>query len=157
MKITVVFLSLILIAIQTFAFRGVPPEYDQTKELKELPGMVIEGKKYMIGTTRIDGVQAIAYLNDLRAKMAEFGLTKTHHLMVEFTDIASGKPVKFGSAAVKIEGPDEATSDAIRLFAMEEGFGADVTLKQKGRYHLIIGTSLLDNKKRSYDFYFLNR
>jgi len=157
MRIVGFFLILLLTAGQTFAFIGASQEHIETKELSDLPGMSIEGPKYMIGAYEAKGVKGIAYLNDLRREMAKYGLKNTHHLMVEFKDIFTGESKEIGSVAVKVKKPQGMTGRAIKLLDMEGGFGADVTLKEKGTYQFTVGTELSDGVKRTFLFNFKNK
>jgi len=94
----------------------------------------------------------MAHLKDVKAAMAKMGMPTTHHIMVMFVDVASGKPVESGVAAVKIEGPDGKQSEAIKLMGMQGHFGADVELPTAGEYEFKVGTKLADGKKRQYEF-----
>ena len=59
------------------------------------------------------------------------GMKETHHLMVQFTDAKSGKPLNSGEVKVKIVGPDK--SEQVKdLMGMEGHFGADVVMAQEG-------------------------
>ena len=40
---------------------------------------------------------------------------------------------------------------------MGEGFGSDITLPEKGKYEIIVGSKLEDGKKRQFQFQFDNK
>ncbi len=157
MRVTILTLIYLLLTGQAFAFTDVPEKYRDTKELSDLPGMAIEGPKYMIGAVEVKGVKGVAYVNDLRREMAKYGLNKTHHLMVGFTDISSGELIEIGSVAVKIKSSDNKAVSAIELLPMAGGFGADVALQEKGTYQITVGTELNDGQKRVFIFGFENQ
>ena len=118
-------------------------------------GMEMSGKMIMLQDEEVDGVMASAHLMDVKEKMAEHGMSQTHHIMVRFMD-TEGNPVEQGSAAVKIESPDEKVSDPIKMMGMQGHFGVDITLDQKGMYHFMIGTKLADGQKRTFHFHYEN-
>ena len=108
----------------------------------------------IIGEQSVDGVMAMAHLNDVRAATAEMKMKETHHMMLLFMDEASGEPIDTGTAAVKITDPSGKEGDAVRLVVMNGHFGADIELMGPGEYHFTIGTKLADGKKRQFDFDF---
>jgi hypothetical protein len=156
MKVAYFLLLFVLFAGQAFGVTGTQQEYGQTKELSDLPGMSTEGTKYMIGVHVVDGVKGVAYLNDVREKMATYGLKQTHHIMAAFEDVSSGEALESGSVAVKVKAPNENINEAIKLFGMEGSFGADITLDKKGMYQFEIGTVLSDGNKRKFILNFEN-
>jgi hypothetical protein len=109
----------------------------------------------MMQDEEVDGVMGSAHMMDVKEKMAEHGMSMTHHIMVSFMD-TEGNPIEKGSAAVKIESPDEKVSKPIMMMGMDGAFGADITLDQKGMYHFKVGTKLADGKKRTFHFHFEN-
>ena len=106
----------------------------------------------MVGTQTEDGVQAMAHMKDIHEAMSKMGMDQTHHFMVMFTDAKTGKPITDGAAAVKITGPDGKTGEPVKLMQMEDGFGSDVALPQKGEYTFDVGTKLADGQKRTFEF-----
>jgi hypothetical protein len=114
--------------------------------------MAKDGAMIMVGDDTEDGVKGMAHLKDVSAAMSKMGMDATHHFMVLFADVKSGKPITEGTAAVKITGPDGKAADPVRLIAMEGHFGADVVLKQKGEYSFEVGTKLPDGQKRTFEF-----
>lgn len=157
MKTTFALLLFVLIAGPAVGFRSSPQDYGQPTELADLPGMSAEGTKYMLGVHEVDGVNAVAYLNDVKNKMVKYGLKQTHHIMVAFTDNFSGESIESGSVAVKVEDPEGQISSTIKLLGMEGSFGADITIDKKGMYQFKIGTELADGKKRIFHLHFVNK
>ena len=110
----------------------------------------------MLGEDTIDGVKAMANLNDVGAMMAQMGQKATHHFMVKFADAQTRAAVVQGTVAVKIIDATGKTGEAIPLMGMGEGmsshFGADVTLPVKGDYQFQVGSKLADGKTRQFTF-----
>jgi hypothetical protein len=157
MKVAYFLLLCVLCAGQAVGFTGAQQNNGQIKELSDLPGMSHAGTKYMISAQAVDGIKGVAYLNDVQKILAKYGQNQTHHLMVAFEDVVSGEAIDSGSVAVKVEDPDENISDAIKLFGMDGGFGADITLDKKGMYHFKVDTALPDGKKRTFHLHFENQ
>jgi len=112
-----------------------------------------------VGTATQSGVVATvkvkAYDEEARAAMKKMGLDATHHVMVFFTEEANGKAVSGGKAAVKVQGVgDEA--GPIMLMQMGDGFGTDISIREKGLYTFEIGTKLGDGQKRQFEVGFHN-
>ncbi|PLY03118.1 MAG: hypothetical protein C0623_02685 [Desulfuromonas sp.] len=112
----------------------------------------MHGGMEMLGSEVRDGVKATLKAKDTREAMAKMGMDHTHHLMVFFANEKSGDAIKKGTVAVKVVNPDETESKPIKMMGMADAFGADVSLQQKGMYHLYVGTKLADGKKRKYHF-----
>ena len=104
-----------------------------------------------VGEQSVDGVKAIVYLNDVKATMAKMGMKETHHLMIHFY-AKDGKTIETGTVAVKVKGPEGKEGGAIKAIGMDEHFGADVILEQKGSYLFTVGTQLADGVKRQFEF-----
>lgn len=121
-------------------------------EHKEHGAMMMEGGMAMLGDQTVDGVKAMAHLNDVKEAMAKIGMKETHHFMVAFVDTKTGKPIEAGTVAVKIEGPKDFKAGPIELKGMEGHFGADIILAENGKYLFKVGTQLPDGKKRQYEF-----
>jgi len=117
-------------------------------------GMAMEGDMIMLGNAVEDGVKAMAHLKDVAAAMAKMGMDATHHIMIMFTDQASGDTIESGIAAVKIERPDGTESGPIKLMGMQGHFGADIELSEPGKYEFKVGTKLADGKQRQFEFEF---
>ncbi|ABL01266.1 hypothetical protein [Pelobacter propionicus] len=101
----------------------------------------------------VDGVKSTFNVIDIKAKMAEMGMKETHHIMVVFTDVKSGKQLSKGEVTVKTQGPDK--SEQLKdLMGMEGGFGADFTMPKKGKYGVMCKFKLVDGKVRSAKFWY---
>ncbi len=116
----------------------------------QMEGM--DGGMVMLGNQTVDGVKAMAHLKDIHEAMAKMGMDKTNHLMVMFMDTKTGQPISEGTAAVKIKDPSGKVSGPIMLMGMPGGFGADITLPEKGAYTFEVGSKLADGQVRKYDF-----
>ncbi|MBW2514507.1 MAG: hypothetical protein JRE21_08045 [Deltaproteobacteria bacterium] len=113
-----------------------------------------------VGKASQDGVTATVKVKTYDAEtlesMAKMGMDATHHVMVFFSDDASGDAVSGGKAALKVKDSTGKSGKAMKLMGMGEGFGVDVTLKEKGMYTFEVGTMLDDGKKRQYEIEFHN-
>jgi hypothetical protein len=105
----------------------------------------------MLGDQTVDGVKAMAHMNDVKAAMAKMGMKETHHFMVAFVG-KDGKQITEGTVAVKIENPAGTVGEPIALPGMQEHFGADIILADKGTYKFKVGTKLPDGVVRQYEF-----
>lgn len=99
-----------------------------------------------------EGVAAKANLHDVREAMGKSGRPETHHMMVMFTDAATGKPLTEGTVAVKVSGPDGGKGEPAKMMLMGDGFGTDVTVAAPGKYTFEVGTKLGDGKRRVFTF-----
>jgi sialic acid synthase SpsE len=107
----------------------------------------------------VDGVKAsfkvLSMKEHMKAMKMEMpkGMKETHHIMVEFKDVKSGKALTEGEVTVKLQGPDksEQTKD---LMGMEGHFGADFDLSKKGKYGVMCKFQLKDGKVRSSKFWY---
>lgn len=115
-------------------------------------GMEMGGTMLMLGNDTQEGIMAMAHLRDIQAAMAKLGMDKTHHFMVAFKDMASGKQMGDGLVAVKVVDPSGKKHEATKLMAMEGSFGADVALSQKGTYHFEVGAKFANGVKRQFSF-----
>ena len=113
----------------------------------------------------VDGVKATFMIISMKERMKEMkmempaGMKETHHMMVEFTDVKSGKNLSEGEAKVKIQGPDksEQTKDLMGMPGMSgmgAGFGADFVMDKKGKYGVMTKFKLKDGKVRSAKFWY---
>ena len=114
-------------------------------------------KTIMLGEETVDGVKAIARLNDVGAMMAQMGQKENFHIMIMFSDAKTGAAIEQGIVAVKIVDPKTGQAgEAIALMGMGAGasshFGADVTLPTKGDYQFQVGSKLADSTKRQFAF-----
>lgn len=119
---------------------------------KSHSGMEMDGDTLMLGEQVVEGVEGMAHLKDVKEAMAKVGMNHTHHLMVEFIDLAKGQGIEQGIAAVKVINPAGKESDAVALVGMDGHFGADLILSEKGDYLFKVGSKLPDGKKRQYEF-----
>lgn len=120
-----------------------------------MSGMDMGGEMIMLHDQEVDGIMASAHLMDVKAKMAEHGMSMTHHIMVGFMD-ENGETISEGQVAVKVKSPDGNVGKATRMMGMSGQFGVDITVDQKGQYEFLIGTKLADGKKRTFTFSFDN-
>ncbi|MEK6201690.1 MAG: hypothetical protein N2A40_04645 [Desulfobulbaceae bacterium] len=118
-------------------------------------GMDMGGDEIMLPEATVDGVKAMAHLLDTSKAMAEAGMSTTHHLMITFTDLATGKALASGMVAVKIVDPAGKKTEAVKMMAMEGSFGADVALSEKGKYVFEVGTKLGNGEKRQFLFEYM--
>lgn len=103
------------------------------------------------------GVKAVFSVMDMRAhvKGTELpkGMKETHHLMIRFADVKSGKPLTAGDVKVKIVGPDK--SEQVKdLVGMEGHFGADFLMAKKGKYGIMCKFKLAGGKVESSKFWY---
>lgn len=119
-------------------------------------GMAMGGDMIMLQDVEVDGVMASGHLMDTSAKMAEHGMSMTHHIMVGFMN-SEGEGIDQGQVAVKVKGPDGQVSNANRMMGMDGQFGADITLDKKGMYTFMVGTKLADGKKRMFHLHYENK
>lgn len=102
-----------------------------------------------IGEATEGGVKAVAKVMTYSPEKVEM-IKATHHVMVYFTDAATGKEITEGKVALKIKS-HEGTSKPMMLMLMGSGFGADIAV-EKGHYELLVGTKLGDGKKRQFEY-----
>ena len=91
---------------------------------------------------------AEARLVDTREQLEKSGVSPgtaakfsgKYHLMVVLSDPKTGKAPADAAGQVEIGGPDKTSSSKATLFPMGDHIGADVNLRQPGRYrfHLIV-------------------
>lgn len=115
-------------------------------------------KSIMLGEQTVEGVKAMAHLNDVGAVMARMGKKENFHFMVMFNDAATGAAIEQGTVAVKITDPATGkTGEPIPLMGMGNHYGADVVLTNKGEYRFQVGTKLVDGKTRQFQFSYTTR
>lgn len=114
-------------------------------------GMMSMGKP--VHTEVVDGVKATFNVLDIQKKMEEMGMKETHHIMVVFTDVKTGKQLNEGDVKIKVidSGKGEQVKD---LMGMEGGFGSDFTMPRKGKYGVMCKFQLKDGKVRSTKFWY---
>jgi hypothetical protein len=108
------------------------------------------GTMIMLATVTVDGIQAMAHLQDLRQGHAQGHSGATHNFMVAFEQ--GGTTIGQGRAAVKVTSPDGQTGKAVPLTPKEGFFQGDIELKQPGQYTFVVGTKLADDKARQFSF-----
>ncbi len=118
----------------------------------EMAGMDMGGDEIMLPEVTVDGVKAMAHLLDTSQAMAAAGMSTTNHLMITFTDLATGKVLDSGTVAIKVVDPAGKKQEAVQMMSMGESFGADVSLNQKGKYLFEVGTKLGNGEKRQFLF-----
>jgi len=116
----------------------------------DMGGMMADMKS--IGEDTADGVKAMAMIKDMRKAMMEHGMSETHHVMVHLSGADNGHLLSKGTVAVRIISPSGKTSEPKMMMAMDNAFGADVTLDKKGKYTIEIACKLEDGKKRQFQF-----
>jgi hypothetical protein len=113
----------------------------------------------------VDGVKATFNIISMKDRMKEMnmempkGLKETHHIMIEFKDVKTGKVLTDGEVKIKIQGPDKAeqVKDLIAMSGMAgmgAGFGADLDLSKKGKYGIMAKFKLKDGKVRNAKFWY---
>lgn len=111
----------------------------------------------MIHTETVDGVNVMFHLIDLKERMKGMempsGMKDTHHLMIMFTDVKTGKMLSEGEVKVKISGPDK-SEQVKNLMGMGGGFGSDVNLSVKGKYGIMTKFLLKDGTVKSSKFWY---
>jgi len=112
------------------------------------------------GTSSSEGVKATAkikaYDAATLAAMEKMGVAGTHHVMVFFADEKTGADIAAGQIALKVKGPDGATTEPVMLMSMGKGFGADVSLKAGTMYTFELGSKLEDGVKRKFSIDYHN-
>ncbi len=102
----------------------------------------------------VDGVKVTFRIMDMKGMGMPAGIKETHHLMAEFADAGSGKPLTEGEVKVKMVNPDksEQTKD---LMGMEGHFGADIVMAKRGKYGVMCKFKVKDGKVRSSKFWYV--
>ena len=107
----------------------------------------------------VDGVKATFKVMDMKEHMKAMkmempkGMKETHHIMVEFKDAKTGKPLTEGEVKAKVIGPDK-VEQVKDLMGMEGHFGADFDLSRKGKYGVMAKFKLKDGKIRVAKFWY---
>ena len=109
----------------------------------------------------VDGVKAsfkVMSMKEMNMEMPK-GMRETHHIMVEFRDARTGKPLTEGEVKIKIQGPDktEQVKDLMSMGGMSgmgAGFGADFDLSKKGKYGIMTKFKQNDGKVRTVKFWY---
>ena len=106
----------------------------------------------MLGEQTVDGVKAMAHLQDVKVAMVRMGRKETHHFMVAFAGTATGEQITSGAVVLRINTPSGQEGETVRLMAMEGYFGADITLAEKGAYTFTLDTKMGGPKRRQFEF-----
>jgi hypothetical protein len=115
------------------------PSMVRVKEMKGLQhkGMV---RKDTSITTDNDTVRAVQGSRGMTKAAVDSTTASTHYLVLEVTEIASGKDIAGASAKVLIESPSKKSS-SVDLTSMMEHFGGALTLNEKGEYWFTVNVS----------------
>ena len=150
-----VLVAIMMIPASTMAMKSMDHRSMDHSKTSQGEGMSMGGDTVMLEVSKVDGVTASAHMMDIRIKMAEHGMSMTHHFMVGFMNEAKTM-VSRGQIALKIESPDGKVSNPIKLMGMNGQFGADITLDQQGMYHFKVGTKFPDGNKRTFHMHYDN-
>ena len=151
-KMTVLIAAVISLSAPLMAFAMDHEGHDHgSMDMGHGGGMMAMGK--VAHEEVVDGVKATFEVMDIQKKMKEMGMSETHHIMVVFTDIKSGKKLSEGEVTVKVLSPDK-SEQVKELMGMEGGFGSDFTLSKKGKYGVMAKFKLADGKIRSAKFWY---
>ena len=110
-----------------------------TKEMKGLGHNSMARSDSSI-TTDNDTVEAIQATRSMTKAAVDSTTASTHYLVLNVTEIASGKGIAGASARVMIESPSKKSS-SVDLKSMMEHFGSVLTLDEKGEYHFTVNVS----------------
>jgi len=117
-------------------------------------GMMAHGT--VIHEEVVDNIKAIFSVTDIKESMQGMelpkGMKETHHLMVAFTDVKTGKVLATGEVKAKLLAPDKA-EQVKDLMGMEGHFGADFDLSKKGSYGVMVRFKVGDQKVRTVKFW----
>jgi hypothetical protein len=153
--ITAIFSALLFIALPLVAMAASPEsgkqEMSQEGQAMQHGGMMMGGM-IMLEVKTEDGVQGMVHLKDVSEAMAKMGMKENYHFMVMFNDNSTGDPIVEGTVALKITDPAGKESEPLALMPMDDMFGADIVLTEKGAYRFTVGTKLTDGKKRQFEF-----
>ncbi len=158
----------IVIAAATFAFSGSAAFADMEHEhgtMKMEHGGQMMHKSNVAHEEVVDGVKATFKVMDMREHMKAAkmempkGMKESHHLMVEFKDVKTGKAITVGEVNVKVQAPNksEQTKDLTSMGGMAGmggHFGGDFDMSAKGKYGIMAKFKLADGKVRSVKFWY---
>jgi hypothetical protein len=110
--------------------------------VKEMKGLQHNGmvRKDTSKTTDIDTVEAIQATRSKTKAAVDSTTASTHYLVLDVTEIASGKGIAGASARLLIESPSKKSS-SVDLKSMMEHFGSALTLDEKGEYRFTVNVS----------------
>jgi hypothetical protein len=158
MKKMTVLIAAALVLAAPAAFAAMDHDHDSMPMDHGSMKMDHDGGMMAMGTMAheevVDGVKATFRVIDIQKKMKEMGMTETHHIMVMFKDVKSGRQLGEGVVKLKVTGPDK--SEQVKdLMGMEGGFGSDFSLPKKGKYDVMAKFKLSDGKVRSVKFRYM--
>jgi len=109
---------------------------------KEMKGLQRDGmaKKATSMSTDNDTVEAIQGSASAAKAVVDSITGGTHHIVLDVTEIASGKEIAGASARVLIESPSNKNS-SVDLKPMMDHFGSALTLDEKGEYRFTVKVS----------------
>ena len=150
-----ILMATMMVPASTMAMKSMDHSNMDHSKMSQGEGMSMGGDTVMLNGDKVEGVTASAHLMNIKIKMAEHGMSMTHHFMIGFMN-ESKKMVSNGQVALKIESPDGKVSNPIKLTGMKGQFGADITLNQQGMYHFKVGTKFSDGTKRMFHMHYDN-
>ena len=110
------------------------------KDMKGMPqdsmGMKATGMR--MDNDTVDAIQGSRSMNKAMMNSMAAG---THHIVVDATEIASGKEIADASAKVLLESPSKKSS-SVNLTPMMQHFGGALTLNEKGEYRFTVNVSV---------------
>lgn len=109
------------------------------KDMKGMPHDSL-GMKDVSASTDSDTVDAIQGSRSMNKTTMGSMTAGTHHIVLDATEIASGKGIAGASARVMIESPSKKSS-SVDLKAMMEHLGGAFTLNEKGEYRFTVNVS----------------
>jgi hypothetical protein len=145
-------ISLLTVLFLLLPVAGVQAKDNTSMKGMDHSGMNMSGKTIMLEADTRDNIKGVAHLRDISKTMAEMGMDKTHHFMVIFTEVKTGKTITAGIVALIVVDPAGKKRDVVRMMAMDGSFGADVSLAQKGKFVFEVGTKLDNGKTRQFKF-----
>lgn len=110
---------------------------------KEMKGLSHDGmgmKDTSIGTDN-DTVEAIQGSRSMNKAIAGSKTAGTHYIVLDVTEIASGKEIGGAIARVLIESPSK-KSTSVDLESMIAHFGGALTLSEQGEYQFTVNVSV---------------
>ena len=109
------------------------------KDMKGLPYDSVGTKNASVSTVH-DTVDAIQGSRSMGKATMDSMTAGTHHIVLDVTEVASGKEIAGASASVLIESPSKKNS-SVDLKAMMQHFGGALTLDEKGEYRFTVNVS----------------
>jgi hypothetical protein len=108
-------------------------------EMKGIPYDSVGTKNASLNTYKdtVDAIQGSQSMNKATMHSMTAG---THHIVLDVTEIASGKEIAGASARLLIESPSKKSS-SVDLKSMMEHFGGTLTLDEKGEYRFTVNVS----------------